>query len=260
MASGINGSSLIRNINDARKGIEDIFAKLSSGLRANKASDDAAGLAIVASLDADISISSQASRNIDYGESLATIRDTALGEIGKIQERQAELAQSAANGTLTDSQRTTLNQEFQQLEEEKVRILESTNFNGVNVFEKTDIQIDGSQLTLSKVDVSTIKASSGDISTQAGAQSAIDTVKQRVELVASSRGEVGSVVSRFSVAKSNLGTKVIQNQAAAGRIRDADYAELTANLAGKKIREQGGASLLAQAGKLEAKRVLSFLS
>ena len=260
MASGINGSSLIQNINSARKEIEDTFAKLSSGFRINKASDDAAGLAIVAELDAEITVSSQASRNVDYGESLASIRDSALGEIGKIQDRQVELAQSAANGTLSDEQRSTLNKEFQQLEQEKTRIMDSTTFNGVNVFEKTTLQVDNSQLSLEKVDVSQIKASSGDISTQAGAQAAIDTIQQKVELVASSRGEVGSVVSRLKVAKSNLGTKVIENQSAASRIRDADIAELSANLTGKKIKEQGGVSLLAQAGKLDAKRVLSFLS
>ncbi|MCB0323628.1 MAG: VCBS repeat-containing protein [Bdellovibrionales bacterium] len=113
--------------------LEQSFVRLSSGLRINKASDDASGLAISADLDVDARVFNQGVRNINDAVGLLSVAESATQELSTVLIRQSELAQQAANGTLSSSQRSALDQEAQALSGEYNRILRATSFNNVTL-------------------------------------------------------------------------------------------------------------------------------
>jgi flagellin-like hook-associated protein FlgL len=112
-----------------------VYERLSSGQRINRASDDAAGLAIASQLNSSSRVFNQAIRNVNDGISLANIAEGALNSMKSISERQLELAEQAANGTYSVVQRRALNNEANALVSEFNRIAGSTTFNGINVFD-----------------------------------------------------------------------------------------------------------------------------
>lgn len=130
----------LKGVNDSSRALEGIFERLSSGQRINRASDDAAGLAVADSLRADARLARQASRNVNDAISLTNIYESALTELGQIVERQKVLAAQAANGNLSSSQREVLDLESKALTSEYNRIVGSTEFNGRNLFDPTDSQ------------------------------------------------------------------------------------------------------------------------
>lgn len=264
MAIGSNDSlGLGRSLSRDSQQISKSFEKLSSGKRITRASDDAAGLAIVNALEAEVRTSLQGARNASDGISMADIADSALGQISDISARQAELATQAANGTMDDAQRQTLNAEFQQLEQEKNRIMSTTTFNGASVFSGSTLQVgsDGSaasQITMPTVSTSGI-AAGGDISTQAAALTTLDSVKTSIDTLSKVRGEIGAVVTRVETAENGARSKAVESEGAASRIRDVDIADETAKLTAASIRQQGTVALSAQTGKLNADMVMRLL-
>ena len=146
---------LIGSLNKNTKQLEGLFEKISSGKRINRASDDAAGLAIVDALESDVKTLDQASRNASDGISQIAIADGATSSISDINTRLQELASQASNGTLSGTQRGSLNSEFQQLTQERDRIISSTEFNGVKVFNgsSTNIQVGNGSDSNSQVSI-----------------------------------------------------------------------------------------------------------
>ena len=132
---GMNIASLRaqRLLSQANSDLSTIFERLSSGQRINRASDDAAGLAIASDLQVRSRVYSQAIRNVNDGISALSIVDSAFESLTSIITRQQELAQQAANGSLSFEQRSLLNAEAETLTEEYNRIVESTSFNGINL-------------------------------------------------------------------------------------------------------------------------------
>lgn len=264
MASDI-GSKLSANLFGSSNQISKSFQKLSSGKRINSASDDAAGLAIVSQLESSVKTSIQGARNAVDGISVASIAEGALSQVTDITSRQQELATQAANGTVSDTQRDSLNQEYQALESEKQRIFSTTSFNGVNVFSGTDttLQVGQSGDASSQIKLSSISSSAlgsvGDISSQANAQAAIDQLKNQGQTLSESRGQIGAAVSRVSIAEQGARNNAVESEGAASRIRDADVAEEAAKLTSAKIRQHTTTALVAQAGKLTADSVLRLL-
>src|SRR3954451_10158226 len=131
IASNIASLQAQRQLSNASGQLGQTFERLSSGQRINKASDDAAGLAIADSLKANQRVASVAIRNASDGISTIAIADSALGEIGNVLSRLAELAEQSANGTYSTTQRSALNNEFSALASEIERIAVTTEFNGV---------------------------------------------------------------------------------------------------------------------------------
>ncbi len=264
MTIGSNDSfKLGRALSSSTSQINSSFNKLSSGKRINSASDDAAGMAIVNALGADVITSLQGARNASDGISITDMADSALSQISDITSRQGELAAQASNGTLSDDQRSTLNAEYQQLDQEKSRIMSTTQFNGVSVFSGSTIQVgtDGnstSQIQLPGVDASAI-SNAADISTQAGAQSAIDSVKTSIDNLSKARGEIGSVATRVDIAENGARNNAVEFEVAASRIRDVDVADEVSKLVGAQIRQQSTVALGAQTGKLNADMVSKLL-
>lgn len=124
-----------RRLAEANEELGGVYTRLSSGMRINDASDDAAGLAISESINTDRRVFSQAVRNLNDGISLLSIADGAVSQLTNITVRLQELAQQAINGSLGDSQREAIDLEAQELSDEYFRIARSTEFNGLNLFD-----------------------------------------------------------------------------------------------------------------------------
>lgn len=123
------------------------FERLSSGLRINRPSDDAAGLQISESLETDVRVLNQARRNVSDGISLLSIAESVVSEVVRVETRMAELAEQAANGSLSDEQRSALNQEFFALSAEAQRIIKAAEFNGIGLSDGLKTEVEYQQLT-----------------------------------------------------------------------------------------------------------------
>ena len=248
-----------KELNKQTKEINKQFEHLSSGNRISRASDDPAGLAVALDLLADAGLDSIASRNISDGVSLISITDSALENAGQITGRMSELAAQSANGTLSDAQRSALNDEYQQLSAELNRISETTEFNDQKLLsEKNTVTLqagtDGSaasQMTLTLPSVSAQNLGLPDnISTQKNAQNALDSIAEARDTISQTRGQIGSVSSRFESALESLGSAEINQREAASRIKDLDVAEASSAMIAARIREQTATAMSAQANQL----------
>jgi flagellin len=272
---GINVQSLQaqRQLSNTTGKLGKVYEQLSSGLRINKAADDAAGLAIAETLQRDQRIATTAIRNANDGVSLIAIADGALSEINNVLGRMAELAEQSANGVLSLDQRSALSTEFSALGSEIQRVANNTEFNSVKLLSTSQqvvLQVgfdsaSTSQITLNNV-TSTLKAiglttvASGDslgysisAGTIAGAQSAsrfaLDNVRAAVGSIASLRGAIGAGESRLRTAVSSLAVARENFAAAESQIRDADVASSAAELTRLGILQQAGSAVLSQANQ-----------
>jgi len=264
-----------RRLGNASELLSQTFERLSSGQRINKASDDAAGLAIADSLRADQRIAAVAIRNANDGISTINIADSALSEIGNVLTRLAELAEQSANGVFSTSQRNALANEFTALASEIERIAVTTQFNGVallsgsasvtlqigfNSESTSQISFQGVQGTLAALGLSSenssalnfsINAATADAA-QSASRQALDAVNGAIQSLAQQRGTLGATESRLRVAINNLSVARENLAAAESRIRDVDVASEAAELTRLSILQQAGAAVLAQANQQPA--------
>ena len=271
-----------RNLASSQSSLATSMQRLSSGLRVNSAKDDAAGLAIAERMNTQVRGMNVAMRNANDAISLSQTAEGALGKVGDLFQRMRELAVQSANGTNTDDDRTSLNEEFVQLAQEATRTLGGTKFNGVAILATTDdstFQIgannstDIDQISVTAFDWtgnSDITAVLGSavlagtdtptvqITDIGGAQGALDTIDAAIDAVNSQRATFGAVQNRFDNVVSTLMVGVENQSAARSRIMDADYASETANLSRASILQQAGNAMVAQANQLP-QQVLSLL-
>lgn len=248
------------------------YERLSSGQRINKASDDAAGLAIADSLRADQRVASVAIRNANDGISTIAIADSALGEIGGVLSRLAELAEQSANGVYSNAQRSALQNEFVSLASEIERIAATTVFNGVALISggaTTTLQVGFSSASTSQIQFSGVQgtlaalglagtgssqlaysiSATGSENAQSASRLALDAVNEAIGSLAVQRGNLGATEARLSVAIKNLSVSRENFAAAESRIRDVDVASESAELTRLNILQQAGAAVLAQANQ-----------
>ncbi|MDP3223764.1 MAG: flagellin FliC, partial [Rubrivivax sp.] len=127
-----------RNLTTSQSTLATSMQRLSSGLRVNSAKDDAAGLAIAERMNSQVRGMNVAMRNANDAISLSQTAEGALGKVGDLFQRMRELAVQSANGTNTDADRVSLNEEFVQLAQEATRTLGGTQFNGQNILATTN--------------------------------------------------------------------------------------------------------------------------
>jgi len=221
--------------------------KLSSGLRINRAADDAAGLAISEGLKGDIRALEQATRNAGDGISLVQTAEGALDEVSNILVRMRELDQQAANGTLSTDQIAYLQSEYDALDNEITRITTSTEFNGISLLDTAatisiavDISGGGNDIDLTTTDLTTTAPGGVVGSSQAALETAINAVSE-------ARADFGAVQNRLESSIRNLNNTAENLAAANSRIRDVDMATETSKLTSYQILQQAGVSVLAQA-------------
>ncbi len=272
IGSNISSLQAQRRLANSSEALNSTFLKLSSGQRINKASDDAAGLAIADALKANIRVGQVAVRNANDGISSIAIADASLADIGDVLTRLAELAEQSANGTFSVTQRSALQNEFVALGSEVERIAVTTEFNGVKLLSgnsnlvlqvgfdsgsTSQIAFTGVQGTLASLGLaqqnnSALSFSLNGINLSEGASAsriALDAVSRAVASLASTRGVLGAAESRLRVAISNLSISRENLSAAESRIRDVDVATEAAELTRLNILQQAGASVLAQANQ-----------
>ena len=243
--------------------------RISSGIRINKASDDAAGLAVSEGLRSDIRALRQAVRNAHDGVSLINIAEGALNEQSSMLIRLRELSSQAATGTVGSTERATIQLEFNALRSEIDRISSTTAFNGQNLVDGslassvssskqiliqvgTDNSVNSrinlnKDIDLTAVTVSALSIDSLSVTSANGALTALDSINNAIASVAATRGKVGAVQNRLARTISNISISVENLQAAESQIRDADIAEEVAMLTRNQIMVQASTAMVGQA-------------
>jgi flagellin len=255
-----------RSLSSSQSSLATSMQRLSSGLRINTASDDAAGLAISQRMNAQVRGMNVAIRNANDGISLVQTADSALASVGDSLQRMRELAVQARNSTNSGSDKDSLDLEFQQLGDEIGRVLGGTSFNGSAILGadagSLTFQVGANTTANDSISVSTTNLSAdSSITTVTGANigsasdatalaTVIDNIDTAIDTINSNRATFGASQNRFSAVVSNLQSSVENQSAAASRITDADFATETANMSRAQILQQAGTAMVAQANQL----------
>lgn len=266
MASILNNpgaTNAQRNLAGAQAGLNKTINRLSTGLRINRASDDAAGLQISNNLRADTKILNQAKRNANDGLGRLAVIDLVSEEATNLLTRSAELAEQAASGTTTSAGRAALDSEFTEIKAALDSLNSDTKFDGREVFGKA-FSVRVGEGGTEKIDVASVSIDSGslavaqDLTTSANASAALIEITTAIEQVSTDRGTIGAKSSRLQTLVNSLGITSENIQAAESQIRDADIASEVVNLTKFQILSQSGVSALAQANQ-SAQSVLGLL-
>ena len=246
-----------RNLQATQYAQSKSMEKLSSGLRINRAADDAAGLAISEKMRAQVNGLDQANRNSLDGISLVQTAEGAMNEQHAILQRIRELAVQRQNGTLTTTDQGAIDTEYAQLTAELGRIQSSTQFNGLNLLDATSnsgsftFQVGantGEQIgvSISKVDFSQLDVTQ------------LTSIDAAITSVSSGRSTLGAVQNRLEHAINNIGVFQENLSSAESRIRDVDVAAEMVTQTKLQILSQSGMAMLSQANQ-GAQGVLSLL-
>jgi flagellin len=254
--------------------------KLSTGLRINRAADDAAGLSVSESLRSRIRGMERAKANAADGIALLQIAEGATGEINNILQRMRELAIQSSTDTMTTTERSYTDKEFGQLMSEITRISSSASYNGMTLLDGasgsfgvsggassvlhigsgSNASVDRLSITVNSMTLGAIGLSSTttSVSTASSALSALSLIDTAIKSVNTMRSDMGAYVNRLEFAISNLSNQIYNTQDAESRIRDVDFAKETTEFTRSQILTQSATSMLAQANNVP-QGVLSLL-
>ena len=253
-----------RNLDTTQLSLNQSMQRLSSGLRINSAADDAAGMAISESMQANIGSMTQAVQNANDGISMTETAEGALNETSTLLINMRQLATQASNGTMSASDLSNIQVEFSALQSEISRVSNVTSFNGLNLLNGslsggTTLQIGAGNTADDKLTVTignasaatlSVDSSSAAVSTQAAAQASLAAIDSAINQVSTMQGSLGSIQNRLQDAINNLQVAVENTTAANSRIVDVDVASETANLSRSQVLEQAGISVLSTANQL----------
>jgi flagellin len=276
-----NISSMIGQgaLDTQNKSLAKSLEKLSTGLRINRASDDAAGLSVSESLRSKIRGMGRAKMNAEDGIALIQIAEGATGEINNILQRMRELAIQSATDTMTTTERSYTDKEFGALKSEITRIGSSANYNGMTLLDGSDgsfgvaggtssvlhigagsnASVDQISVTINPMTLGSLGMTSATaVSTSAAALSALSTIDIAIKSVNTMRSDMGAYVNRLEFAISNLNNQTFNTQDAESRIRDVDFASETTEFTRSQILSQSATSMLSQANQVP-QSVLSLI-
>jgi flagellin len=256
-----------RNLNNTQNALSKSLEKLSSGLRINRAADDAAGLSISEGLRSQISGLKVAARNAQDGISVIQTAEGSLTEVHNILHRMRDLAVQGGNDSNNADSRAAIKTEADELSKELARVVGGTNFNGIQLLDGTagtagvvTFQIgaggtanDSIDVTLSNVGGANISgldaAGVFDVSTNAAAKTTIDSIDTAIKNISTQRATLGAQQNRFESAVNSLNVAGENLAAAESRIRDTDMASEMVNYTRASILSQAGTAMLAQANQ-----------
>ncbi|CDI03303.1 MAG: flagellin [Candidatus Competibacter denitrificans] len=277
-----NAQNQLSKTNNA---MQTAMERLTSGLRINNAKDDAAGMAISNTMNAQIRGMSQAMRNANDGISLAQTVEGSLNATNDILQRMRELGVQAANGTNTSSDQQKIAEEVSSMAQEINRIADSTTFNGKNILKTSGtytMQVDATIATTGTgtIDISVASAgtlsglggasaatlagmtsmagASAQLNSQASAMNFVAMVDTALSNINTMRSQLGAVQNRLGSTISNLQNVSENMTAAKSRITDADFAAEVANNSRAQLLQQAGTAMLSQANSSQ-QGVLSLL-
>ena len=267
-------TNALNNLNRTNRTLSKTFGRISSGLRINRAGDDAAGLAVAENLDAATRSLTMARRNVNDGLGVLQIAEGAANEVANNLKRMRELAVQSSSETLASSERQYIQTEYTQLESEIQRIANVTEFNGVGLSRGAATNAGGS-LGLTSLDVQVgmynttddrIAVTLGDLTVGASglsltnnsvslgsavsAQAALDRLDIALDSVNTYRSNFGALSNRLESSLRNLETYSESLKAAESQIRDADFAHEAAEMSKQQIMQQAGTAVLGQANQI----------
>jgi flagellin len=253
------------------KELQKILAQISTGLRINNASDDAAGLAISEQLRSNIRGFKTASQNITDAMSALNVADGATKSVTEILGRQRELALSARNDTLTAKDRGTIDTEYQALSKELDRLANSTQFNKQSLTNGTDLGSGnaviqtgaeaGDQMNLPQINIQaiTLGIQGTSVATSTGAGNALDLINNAMENVLGQRSTLGATVNQLESSINNLSVAMVNTQAAESVIRDEDMARGLSELVKIKILQEGSTNAFARFNEISKNHAMGLL-
>jgi len=244
-----------RTLQRSTKALNRSLEQLASGLRINRASDDAAGLSIAEGFNSVVRGAVVAQRNAQDGVSLVQTAEGSLSETTSILQRMRELAVQSANGTMSTKNRTALNAEVTQLLAQIDDIAQDTEFNGLRVLSsKQTITLQsgaqGGQTLAIKLTGALgrdLGVSAVRVSSMASAVTALSTLDKAIQSVSSLRATLGAYQNRLEFTINTLAIQEENSAAAESAIRDADIARVTTNYTRNQILVSAGTTVLAQA-------------
>ncbi len=268
------------NLNSTQNSLSNVLKSLSSGSRINSGADDAAGLALSDTLNANISELAQSSQNASQGVGFLQTADGALSQVNSLLNRAVTLSTESANGTLNSAQLSAANQEYQSILGEVSNIGSSTKYNGINVFGgSVSVYTNGSTDTLSLHSLASSAVgdaagtlsyatgaftytsgsatnaqqdlSASDLTSTASATSAIASVNVAITDIAAERGYVGSQINLLTATSNVMTTESTNLTAASNNITATDYSSATSQMSKYEILMQTGISALAQANSTQ---------
>ena len=248
-----------RNLFAAGLQVNKSMGRLGSGLRIQRAADDAAGLAMSERMNMHARSWGQVERNISDGVGLANYVEGIYSEVGDMVARLRELATHSMTGTLSDADRVSLQIEAEQIIEEVDRIADGTHYNGLSgipigdgsIF-RVPIQVginadDFVYVRLTSLQPNSLQIDTVDLSTQAGAEAALAGIDTGIQRLARGRGKLGADLHVLASAGANASVTRIGLESAKSRIRDVDIASESAQLLKAQLIQEMATKVLAQA-------------
>lgn len=264
MNTNVSAMNSSRLLNVTNASLAKTTERLSSGLRINRAADDASGLFISESLTTQIRSGNAAIRNIQQARAVAEIADQGLSSLTDALQRMRELAVQGTSDLNSTEQANAISAEYVALRDSLQDVIDNTTWGTTQVlggtFNNATLQVGPSTGAVSTLDIDAIapQPAQATIATQANATTAIGQIDTILTTVNTARANIGAQISGLDNIKNALEVSVVANSEARMRIRDADVAAEVSNLVSQQIKQQAGASALS-AANFSAQFVLSLL-
>jgi flagellin len=261
--TNIPSLSILNQTKRTTSQVSNNLMQMASGRRINKAADDASGMAIADRFATMSAQNQQEINSLQEGINYAQTADGALNSQSEVMGRVRELALQASNGTLTDDQRSAINGEAQQLLQQVNDTANNTQYNGQAMLKQdttVDLGIQGGnmQVATKASNTNALGLDSLDLTTQGGAQSAIDTIDSALKSISQNQSNLGGQVNRFTSAIQEKQIQMENNLASESAIRDADYAQLFIKKTRGDVMSQTNVAMLAQSN-VSMQNVMSLL-
>ena len=264
IATNTSANSARIYLNGNSRAQEKSLAKLSSGSRIVRASDDAAGLAVGSKLKADVTVLKQAATNAVQARSVLQTADGALGRVGDILQRMKSLAAQSNSGSVDTTARGFIDTEYGQLKNEILAISTTTKFNGSNLVDGSfnqnfQVGVSGSDIIaadLSTINMNTATAglniASTSVTSAANANTAQTALDTAINSVSTARATVGALLSRFEYRADVIDSSIENLTSAASVIMDVDIASEQSNLTSKQVLTEASIAALSQANQMKS--------
>jgi flagellin len=250
---------------------DKLLEQLATGKQINRASDDAAGMAMAREFEKQVRAYRSAAENISDGMGALSIADGGSSSIGDMLQRQRELAVQSANGAINDDQRHALDNEFQSLSQEIDRISKSTDFNGQHLLDGSgalagggghiqagDGTGDSVDMPTSDISLGALNLTSENLTSSDGALKAMNAIDSAMRKVNDTRSTQGGLQNRLEIAAANVGNQIIQSTRGLSNIEDVDFAQAISQKVRTDVLQNTGAAAISQFNQLSRTNLLAL--
>ncbi|MFY9675130.1 MAG: flagellin [Terriglobales bacterium] len=268
--NNVSGLQAENSLSSTQMSLNQTLEAMSTGKRINSGADDPAGLAIANGLEANVTALTQSVQNATDGVGMLQVADGALSQITTLLNSAVSLATESATGTVSDSQRTALQAEFQSIQNEITNIGQNTTYNGQAIFGNgnslsvymSDSSGAGTQTVtvalgtvndanLGFAGTTPISIASNDLSSASDAQAALTNINAAISGIALLRGTLGASSNQLTAASNVMNSQITNLTNAEDNIMAADMGTETANLSQESILQQTGIAALQQSNQLQ---------